>query len=158
MNNIVDSLVEVTLKEKDDIFFGCGVEVILEDKDKFLLVRETLTRIGIASKKEKILYQSAHILHKRGRYIICHFKELFKLDGKPTNITDNDLARRNTIAMLLDDWDLLKVINPEKTKELQVNLSQIKILGFKEKDEWELVAKYSIGGKKVQKALTSTQK
>ena len=128
-----------------DIFSGHGVEITLEDKDKFLLVKETLTRIGVASKKEKVLYQSCHILHKQGRYAIVHFKELFSLDGKPTNISENDLARRNTISVLLEDWGLLKLVNPTKTKELQVNLSQIKILGFKEKEGWSLISKYNIG-------------
>jgi hypothetical protein len=137
------------MNEKD-IFTGHGVEITLADKDDFLKIRETLTRIGVASKKEKVLYQSCHILHKQGRYAIVHFKELFSLDGKPTNITENDLARRNTIAILLDDWGLLKLVNAEKIKENQVNLSQIKILGFKEKDEWQMVSKYTIG-KKPQK-------
>jgi hypothetical protein len=123
------------------------VEVTLNEKDDFLKVRETLTRIGVASKKEKLLYQSCHILHKQGKYYIVHFKELFALDGKPTDITENDLARRNTIALLLEDWGLLKLINAKKADDLQVSLSQIKIIGFREKDEWQLVPKYNIGKK-----------
>jgi hypothetical protein len=123
------------------------IEVTLNAKDDFLKIRETLTRIGVASKKEKLLYQSCHILHKQGKYYIVHFKELFALDGKPTDITDNDLARRNTIALLLQDWELLKLVDPKKTDNLQVSLSQIKIIGFREKDEWELVPKYNIGKK-----------
>jgi hypothetical protein len=123
------------------------VEVTLNEKDDFLKIRETLTRIGVASKKEKLLYQSCHILHKQGKYYIVHFKELFALDGKPTDITENDLARRNTIALLLEDWGLLKLVNAKKAEDLQVSLSQIKIIGFREKDEWQLVPKYNIGKK-----------
>ena len=126
------------------------IEVTLNAKDDFLKVRETLTRIGVASKKEKLLYQSCHILHKQGKYYIVHFKELFALDGKPTDITDNDLARRNTIALLLEDWGLVKLVNPKQVENLQVGLSQIKIIGFREKDDWELVPKYNIG-KKIQR-------
>jgi hypothetical protein len=126
------------------------IEVTLNAKDDFLKVRETLTRIGVASKKEKLLYQSCHILHKQGKYYIVHFKELFALDGKPADITDNDLARRNTIALLLQDWGLVKLVNPKKVENLQVGLSQIKIIGFREKDDWQLVPKYNIG-KKVQR-------
>jgi len=123
------------------------IEVTLNAKDDFLKVRETLTRIGVASKKEKLLYQSCHILHKQGKYYIVHFKELFALDGKPTDITDNDLARRNTIALLLEDWGLVKLVNPKQVENLQVGLSQIKIIGFREKDDWQLVPKYNIGKK-----------
>jgi len=123
------------------------VEVTLDQKDDFLKVRETLTRIGVASKKEKILYQSCHILHKQGKYYITHFKELFALDGKPTDITDNDLARRNTVANLLEDWELLKIVNKEQTKEPTVSLSQVKIISHKEKADWELIPKYNIGKK-----------
>ena len=126
------------------------IEVTLNAKDDFLKVRETLTSIGVASKKEKLLYQSCHILHKQGKYYIVHFKELFALDGKPTDITDNDLARRNTIALLLEDWGLVKLVNPKQVENLQVGLSQIKIIGFREKDDWELVPKYNIG-KKIQR-------
>jgi len=131
-----------------DIFLGYGVEVILREKDDFLKIRETLTRIGVASKKDRILYQSCHILHKRGHYAIVHFKELFALDGKPTDISENDLSRRNAIAKLLQDWDLVKVVNIKQIEEpVPIFLSQIKILSHKEKDEWELVTKYSIGKK-----------
>lgn len=124
------------------------VEVELVNEDDFLKVRETLTRIGIASKKDKVLYQSCHILHKQGKYYIVHFKELFALDGKPANFGEEDIARRNTIANLLAEWGLIKVINTEKSTSLVAPLSQIKILPYKEKDEWELVAKYNIGRKK----------
>ena len=126
------------------------VECTLEDPDDFLKVRETLTRIGVASRKDKILYQSCHILHKQGRYFIVHFKELFALDGKPTNFSENDQARRNTIANLLAEWGLIKLINPEEISELVVPLNQLKILAFKEKDLWELTAKYNIGSKKIE--------
>jgi hypothetical protein len=127
------------------------VEVQLNEQDDFLKVRETLTRIGVASKKDKTLFQSCHILHKRGHYYIVHFKELFALDGKPTDITENDLARRNAIINLLEDWGLVKVVRAEQTQTpTPIFLSQIKILSHKEKDEWELVPKYNIG-KKFQK-------
>ena len=126
------------------------VECLLKEPDDFLKVRETLTRIGVASRKDKILYQSCHILHKQGRYFIVHFKELFALDGKPTNFSENDQARRNTIANLLAEWGLIKLINPEEISELVVPLNQLKILAFKEKDLWELTAKYNIGSKKIE--------
>jgi len=128
-----------------DIFNGVGVEITLGHEDDFLKVRETLTRIGVASRKENILYQSCHILHKQGRYAIVHFKELFALDGKPTNFSDEDKGRRNTIAKLLEDWALVKIANPEAASDPVSPLSQIKILPFKEKDDWKLVAKYNIG-------------
>ena len=121
------------------------LEVVLKEADDFLKVRETLSRIGVASRKERKLYQSCHILHKQGRYFIVHFKELFALDGKPTNISLNDLERRNTIAGLLDDWGLVEIIGDSKTR---APLSQIKVLSFKEKDEWILETKYNIGSKK----------
>lgn len=124
------------------------VEVRLVDEDDFLKVRETLTRIGVASRKDKVLYQSCHILHKQGRYYIVHFKELFALDGKPANFSEDDVARRNTIANLLAEWGLVQLINPAATKEPVAPLSQIKILPHKEKDDWELVAKYNIGRKR----------
>jgi hypothetical protein len=133
-----------------DIFKGVGVEITLDDEDAFLKVRETLTRIGVSSRKERVLYQSCHILHKQGRYVILHFKELFLLDGKPSTITDNDLQRRNAIVNLLEEWNLLKIIKEEKEK-IEGNLApihQIKIISYKEKDEWELVSKYTIGKKK----------
>ena len=121
------------------------IEVTLASDEDFLKVRETLTRIGVASKKEKKLYQSCHILHKQGLYYIVHFKELFGLDNKPSNFSDEDVARRNTIANLMAEWGLVKLVNPDKTKEPHAPLSQIKILPYKEKDDWELVAKYNIG-------------
>ncbi len=126
------------------------VEVTLGEKDDFLKVRETLTRIGVASKKEKILYQSCHILHKQGKYYIVHFKELFSLDGKPTDLTENDIARRNTVTNLLEDWELIKIVKKEQTVEPTVSLSQVKILSHKEKNDWQLVPKYNIGSKKPQ--------
>ena len=128
----VDQMVEVTLNEQDD----------------FLKVRETLTRIGIASRKDKTLYQSCHVLHKQGRYYIVHFKELFALDGKPANFDQGDLARRNTIANLLDDWGLIKLVDENKSANPVAPMSQIKIIPHKDKDEWTLEAKYTIGRKK----------
>jgi len=123
------------------------IEVTLNEADDFLKVRETLSRIGVASRKERKLYQSCHILHKQGRYFIVHFKELFALDGKPTNISLNDVERRNTIAGLLADWELVKIIGDS---EPRAPLSQIKVLSFKEKDEWILETKYNIGKKRVE--------
>ena len=123
------------------------LEVTLKEADDFLKVRETLSRIGVASRKERKLYQSCHILHKQGRYFIVHFKELFALDGKPTNISLNDLERRNTIAGLLEDWDLVKIIG---NSEHRAPLSQIKVLSYREKDEWILETKYNIGKKQVE--------
>jgi len=133
---------------KDDIFRGFGVEVRLKQPDDFLKVRETLTRIGVASKKEAILYQSCHILHKQGRYAILHFKELFGLDGKPHNMTEDDIGRRNTITNLLWEWDLVELVDPDKTKTPAAPMNQIKILPFKEKNNWQLVPKYLVGKKK----------
>jgi len=133
MNNIeisVDDLVEVTLNDKDD----------------FLKVRETLTRIGVASRKDNTLFQSCHILHKQGRYFIVHFKELFLLDGKKSNLEENDVARRNTIATLMSDWGLLSIDDKEKAQPL-APLRQIKIIPFKEKNNWILQPKYNIGNK-----------
>tara|TARA_B100000214_G_scaffold324654_1_gene261767 strand:+ start:170 stop:574 length:405 start_codon:yes stop_codon:yes gene_type:complete len=121
------------------------LEVSLKEPDDFLKIRETLSRIGVASRKERKLYQSCHILHKQGRYYIVHFKELFALDGKITNLSENDVARRNTIANLLRDWGLVEVIG---NSEPVAPLSQIKIISFKEKDEWILEAKYNIGKKR----------
>ena len=121
------------------------LEVTLNEADDFLKVREALSRIGVASRKERKLYQSCHILHKQGRYFIVHFKELFALDGKPTNISINDLERRNTIAGLLADWDLIKIIG---NNEQKAPLSQIKVLSYREKDEWLLETKYNIGKKR----------
>ena len=126
---------------------GLMLEIRLSEADDFLKVRETLSRIGVASRKEKKLYQSCHILHKQGRYFIVHFKELFALDGKPTNISINDLERRNTIAGLLADWELVNILGNNEPK---APLSQIKVLSFKEKDEWILETKYNIGKKRVE--------
>ena len=122
------------------------VEVTLSEPDDFLKVRETLTRIGVASRKEKKLYQSVHILHKQGRYYLVSFKELFALDGKHANLTVNDVQRRNRIIKLLSDWGLVSVVNPDKVSDI-APLNQIKVLPYKEKDEWILEAKYSIGKK-----------
>lgn len=132
MNTSVDNMVEVKLRSAED----------------FLKIRETLTRIGVASRRDKVLFQSCHILHKQGRYYIVHFKELFALDGKPTNFSDEDKARRNTIANLLAEWDLIDVVDPERTKDPVAPLNQIKILAHKEKGEWKLEAKYNIGKKR----------
>ena len=121
------------------------LEVGLKEPDDFLKVRETLSRIGVASRKERKLYQSCHILHKQGRYYIVHFKELFALDGKQTNLSENDIARRNTIANLLNDWGLVEVLG---NSENVAPLSQIKVLSYREKDEWTLETKYNIGKKK----------
>lgn len=130
--NVVDTLLEVRLKEEDD----------------FLKVRETLTRIGVASRKDKTLYQSCHILHKQGKFYIVHFKEMFALDGKPTNFSDEDKGRRNTIAKLLEDWGLLTVVDQQQASDPITPLNMIKILPHKEKNEWTLVQKYAIGKKK----------
>ena len=124
------------------------VWVELPDEDSFLKVKETLTRIGVASKKDNKLYQSCHILHKKGRYAIVHFKELFLLDGKPSDFTEEDKARRNTIANLLHEWELLDLVDEEKTKEPVVPVSHIKILSYKEKDQYELIPKYTLGKQK----------
>jgi hypothetical protein len=129
--NVIDNLIEVTLPNEED----------------FLKIKETLTRIGVASKKDRKLYQSCHILHKQGKYYIVHFKELFALDGKPSNFSEEDMGRRNTIANLLEEWGLLKLVVVEKSQEPRTPLSQIKILAYKDRNEWELVAKYNIGRK-----------
>ena len=124
------------------------VEITLSQEDDFLKVRETLTRIGVASKKDRTLYQSCHILHKKGQYYVVHFKELFALDGKPTDITENDLSRRNAIVKLLEDWELVKVVRKEQIETpAPIFLSQIKILSHKEKRDWQLVPKYNIAKK-----------
>ena len=130
--SLVDTLVEVTLGQEDD----------------FLKVRETLTRIGVASRKDNTLYQSCHILHKQGKYYIVHFKELFALDGKSTDFSYSDKGRRNAIAKLLHDWGLVKLVDESSVQEPIVPMSQIKIIAFKEKSEWNLVTKYNIGKKK----------
>jgi hypothetical protein len=123
------------------------VEVKLNDSEDFLKVKETLTRIGVASRTDKKLFQSCHILHKQGKYYIVHFKELFALDGKPTNISDQDVARRNTISNLLNEWKLVSLTDNDKTTNPTAPLSQVKIVPYKEKQEWELITKYSIGRK-----------
>jgi len=129
---LIDSLVEVKIAEEED----------------FLKIKETLTRIGVASRKDNKLYQSCHILHKQSKYYIVHFKELFALDGKPTDFTDEDKGRRNTIATLLEEWGLIKVVEVERVKEPKAPMSQIKIIPHKDKGNWILEAKYSIGRKK----------
>lgn len=130
MNSLVDTFIEINFDKPED----------------FNKIRETLTRIGYASKRDKTLYQSCHILHKRGKYYIVHFKELFLLDGKEADLTENDISRRNTIALLLEEWSLLKILNPEKIgSDGKSALSQIKIVPYREKEEWNLVAKYTIG-------------
>lgn len=131
----------------EDIFRGVGVEVELPTPDSFLKIKETLTRIGISSRKDKKLFQSCHILHKKGRYAILHFKELFILDGKHNTFTEEDQARRNTIVNLLEEWELIKIVDPNQTKEPVASLNQIKIISYKDKDDWELTVKYNIGKK-----------
>lgn len=130
--NVVESLIEVKLAEEED----------------FLKIKETLTRIGVASRKDNKLFQSCHILHKQGRYYIVHFKELFILDGKPSNFSDEDKGRRNTITNLLQEWDLVRVVRPDSIKEPRAPMSQIKIVSFKDKSNWVLETKYNIGRKK----------
>ena len=132
MNDLIDSLIEVKIAEEED----------------FLKIKETLTRIGVASRKEKKLYQSCHIFHKQGRYFIVHFKEMFTIDGKPSNFSEEDKARRNKIISLLQDWGLLRVVESDKISDPQASMSQIKIINHKEKDEWTLETKYNMGRKK----------
>lgn len=132
MNDLLDTLIEVRIGEEED----------------FLKIKETLTRIGVASRKEKKLYQSCHIFHKQGKYYIVHFKEMFAIDGKPSNFSDEDKGRRNKIIELLQDWGLLKVIESDKIKEPLASMSQIKIISHKEKHDWTLEAKYNMGRKK----------
>lgn len=129
--SIVDTFIEVKLKTKDD----------------FLKVKETLTRMGVPSKKENTLYQSCHILHKQEKYYIVHFKELFALDGKPTNFSEEDKARRNVIASRLDDWGLVEIVDKEAVKDPVIPMSKVKVIAFKDKEDWNLVAKYNIGKK-----------
>jgi hypothetical protein len=131
----------------NDIFNGKGVEVRIGEDDNFLKIKETLTRIGVASKKDKTLYQSCHILHKQGRYAIVHFKELFELDGKASDFSDEDKARRNLISKLLADWGLVNIVDPEQLKPLG-QMNQLKVLPFNQKNEWNLVHKYAVGKKK----------
>lgn len=132
MNETLENLIEVKIAEEED----------------FLKIKETLTRIGVASRKEKKLYQSCHIFHKQGKYYIVHFKEMFAIDGKPSNFTEEDKGRRNKIAELLQDWGLLKVVDSNRVKEPLASMSQIKIINHKEKNEWTLEAKYNMGRKK----------
>jgi hypothetical protein len=132
MNDILETLIEVRIAEEED----------------FLKIKETLTRIGVASRKEKKLYQSCHIFHKQSKYYIVHFKEMFAIDGKPSNFSDEDIGRRNKIIDLLQDWGLLKVVDSEKIKDPLASMSQIKIINHKEKNEWTLEAKYNMGRKK----------
>jgi hypothetical protein len=132
MNNLLETLVEVKIAEEED----------------FLKIKETLTRIGVASRKDQKLYQSCHILHKQGKYYIVHFKELFALDGKPSDFTAEDKGRRNTIAQLLEEWGLIKIVDAEMAKDPKALMSQIKIIPFKDKSNWTLEAKYNIGRKK----------
>ena len=132
MNELLDSLVEVKIAEEED----------------FLKIKETLTRIGVASRKERKLYQSCHIFHKQGKYYIVHFKEMFTIDGKPSNFSDEDKGRRNKIIQLLQEWGLLKVVEPEKINEPIASMSQIKIINHKEKNDWILEAKYNMGRSK----------
>jgi hypothetical protein len=129
----------------EDIFEGLGVEVKLQKEEDFLKVKETLTRIGVSSKTEKKLYQSCHILHKRGRYAIMHFKEMFVLDGLESDMSSDDLGRRNTIVKLLVEWGLVEAIDPVKYQQPQLSLARLKIIPHKEKKEWTLVPKYHIG-------------
>ncbi len=132
----------------DDIFRGLGVEIAIAKDDDFLKIKETLTRMGIASKRENKLYQSCHILHKRGRYAIMHFKELFLLDNKPTDFNDDDLGRRNTITELLDEWGLVTLVDPAKIDgQPRCDMRTLKVLPFSKKREWELVSKYTIGAR-----------
>jgi len=131
----------------ENIFNDLGVEVTLREKDDFLKIRETLTRIGVSSKKENKLFQSCHILHKRGRYAIMHFKELFILDGLSSDISDDDIARRNTIVNLLNEWNLCDIVDESETEDLVASLAQIKIISHRDKDDWELIPKYHIGKK-----------
>lgn len=131
---------------ENDIFQGKGIEITLNNRDDFLKVKETLTRIGVASSRSNTLYQSCHILHKRGRYIIVHFKELFELDGKFADINNDDIQRRNTIAYLLEKWNLLKIV--EEFDRENINTSNVKIISHSEKSNWDLKSKYSVGTKR----------
>ena len=132
MNALLDKLIEIRIGEEED----------------FLKIKETLTRIGVASKKDKTLYQSCHIFHKQGKYYIVHFKEMFAIDGKPSNLSEEDIGRRNKIVELLREWGLIRVVKPEAIEEPKASMSQIKIINHKEKSEWKLEAKYNIGRKK----------
>ncbi len=131
--------------DSEDIFMGLGVEIKLEEEEDFLVIKETLTRIGVSSRKENKLFQSCHILHKRGRYAILHFKELFILDGLESNMSESDVARRNLIVKLLEEWELCDILQPSSSEEPMANMGQIKIISHKNKSEWELIPKYHIG-------------
>lgn len=133
--------------ENEDIFDGLGVEITLKTKEDFLKVKETLTRIGISSRTDKKLWQSCHILHKRGKYAIMHFKEMFVLDGLSSDISDEDLGRRNVIVKLLVEWGLIDAVDEEEYKEPMIPLSKLKIISHKEKGDWQLIPKYHIGRK-----------
>jgi hypothetical protein len=124
------------------------LEVVFNDSENFLKIKETLTRIGISSKEQNKLYQSCHILHKRGKYYIVHFKEMFLLDGLDSDITENDIGRRNRIAKLLEEWGLLQIVDKQKVENPLVSLAQIKIVSFKDKKDWELICKYHVGNNK----------
>lgn len=136
----------------EDIFRGVGVKINLFDPDDFLKVKETLSRIGVSSNKTKTLYPSCHILHKRGQYAIVHFKELFKLDGKITNISDEDLARRNTICRLLDEWGLVDIVSKTEIED-QLPVTSLKILSYHQKNQWTIIPKYTIGSNKSNMSL-----
>jgi hypothetical protein len=145
---LLSFFVERIIMQNDSFDVGSLLEVTLKNEDDFLKVKETLTRIGVSSKKEKKLYQSCHILHKKGKYYIVHFKELFSLDGLPSDINESDLGRRNMIAKLLEEWGLVGVVDKEKMNSIVTPINQIKIIPHKEKGEWELCPKYHIGKKR----------
>lgn len=134
--------------DEDDIFKGLGVEIKIGEKEDFLKIKETLTRMGVASKNSNKLFQSCSILHRRGRYAIMHFKEMFALDGKPTNFSDEDKGRRNLIVKLLQEWNLIRVVEPEQIKKPLVPMSMLKVISHKEKDSWISVQKYTVGASK----------
>lgn len=154
MNSSIVKIRNESENNMDNLFRGQGVEIELPAPDNFLKIKETLTRIGIASRKDRTLFQSCHILHKRdrdtnqSRYAILHFKELFILDGKQNNFDEEDVARRNTIVNLLEEWNLLKVVHPQQTEDPVAPLSKIKIIAFKDKETWSLESKYTVGVKK----------
>jgi hypothetical protein len=145
---LLSFFVERIIMQNDSFDVGSLLEITLKNEDDFLKVKETLTRIGVSSKRENKLYQSCHILHKRGKYYIVHFKELFSLDGLPSDINETDLGRRNTIAKLLEEWGLLSVVDRDKLNSILTPINQIKIIPHKEKHQWELCPKYHIGKKK----------
>jgi hypothetical protein len=145
---LLSFFVERIIMQNNSFDVGSLLEITLKNEDDFLKVKETLTRIGVSSKKDKKLYQSCHILHKRGKYYIVHFKELFSLDGLPSDINESDLGRRNMIAKLLEEWGLIGVVDKEKMNSIITPINQIKIIPHKEKGEWELCPKYHIGKKK----------